>query len=76
MKRIILNFRGGFQGLREGLEALGHEVDPINQLGRLGDDFSFFKPYQPRAHHYSNRAMWRSVAGARATLHWRVVSQQ
>ncbi len=26
MKKIILNFRGGFAGLREGFEALGHEV--------------------------------------------------
>lgn len=26
MKKIILNFRGGFLGLREGFEALGHEV--------------------------------------------------
>ena len=26
MKRIILNFRGGFPPLREGFEALGHEV--------------------------------------------------
>ena len=26
MKRIILNFRGGFPALREGFEALGHEV--------------------------------------------------
>ncbi len=26
MTRIILNFRGGFPGLREGFEALGHEV--------------------------------------------------
>ena len=26
MKRIILNFRNGFPGLREGFEALGHEV--------------------------------------------------
>jgi spore maturation protein CgeB len=26
MTRIILNFRGGFAGLREGFEALGHEV--------------------------------------------------
>ena len=26
MKRIILNFRSGFPGLREGFEALGHEV--------------------------------------------------
>ena len=26
MKKIILNFGGGFPGLREGFEALGHEV--------------------------------------------------
>ena len=26
MKRAILNFRGGFPGLREGFEALGHEA--------------------------------------------------
>lgn len=26
MKRVILNFRSGFAGLREGFEALGHEV--------------------------------------------------
>ena len=26
MARILLNFRGGFAGLREGFEALGHEV--------------------------------------------------
>ena len=26
MKKIILNFRSGFTGLREGFEALGHEV--------------------------------------------------
>lgn len=26
MTRVILNFRGGFPGLREGFEALGHEV--------------------------------------------------
>ena len=26
MKKIILNFRSGFAGLREGFEALGHEV--------------------------------------------------
>ncbi len=26
MTRIILNFRGRFPGLREGFEALGHEV--------------------------------------------------
>jgi|CXWL01.1.fsa_nt_gi spore maturation protein CgeB len=26
MKTVVLNFRGGFPGLREGFEALGHEV--------------------------------------------------
>lgn len=26
MKKVVLNFRGGFPGLREGFEALGHEV--------------------------------------------------
>ena len=26
MKKIILNFRGGFAGLHEGFEALGHAV--------------------------------------------------
>ena len=26
MSRVLLNFRGGFAGLREGFEALGHEV--------------------------------------------------
>lgn len=26
MTRVLLNFRGGFAGLREGFEALGHEV--------------------------------------------------
>jgi spore maturation protein CgeB len=26
MRRVLLNFRGGFAGLREGFEALGHEV--------------------------------------------------